>query len=156
LKSDDYPRVIERYRHHYFAGEEAVVLFDGVRPGLESLMARGHLLAVATGKSRRGLDQILETTGLGPLFHGTRCGDEGFPKPHPEMLEILLDTFGVGRDAALMIGDTTHDLEMAKAAGVDGLAVTYGAHDAAKLAAAAPLASVHTPAELWQWLERNG
>jgi phosphoglycolate phosphatase len=116
---------------------------------------RGHLLAVATGKSRRGLDRALQAAGLEPVFAATRCADEGFPKPHPDMLLHLLDLFGVQREAALMIGDTTHDLDMARAAGVAGLAVTYGAHPSGPLRDAGPVAVLDSPAELFRWLAEN-
>jgi phosphoglycolate phosphatase len=155
LPEEGWSRVAERYRHHYLAGESVVGLFPGVAEALPALARRGHLLAVATGKSRRGLDRALQAAGLEPAFHATRCADEGFPKPHPDMLLHLLDLFGVAREAALMIGDTTHDLEMARAAGVESLAVTYGAHPARQLHDAAPLAALDTPAELFRWLSEN-
>jgi phosphoglycolate phosphatase len=155
LAGDRYALVADRYRHHYVAGEGVVKLFEGVEDGLARLAARGHLLAVATGKSRRGLDRALNDTGLGRHFHATRCGDEGFPKPHPDMLEFLCDELGVERDGAVMVGDTTHDLHMAQAAGIDAVAVAYGAHDPETLRAACPTVCLDTPAELWQWLDRN-
>lgn len=155
LAADMYRRVAEQYRHHYLLGEHVVKLFEGVEEGLVRLHASGHLLAVATGKSRRGLDRALEETGLGRFFHATRCGDEGFPKPHPEMLDFLVDELMVERSAAVMVGDTTHDLEMARAASVDAVAVAYGAHAPQTLRAARPRACVDTPAALWQWLDEN-
>lgn len=156
MPPSDYPRLAERYRVHYLAGESEVVLFDGVVPGLECLRAGGRMLAVATGKSRAGLERALDSTGLRPHFDASRCADEGFSKPHPGMLEYLLDHLMVPRERALMIGDTTHDLEMAHGAGVDALAVSYGAHHTEKLAGAKPLATMHSPGELWTWLARNG
>lgn len=153
--ADRYPRVADRYRHHYVAGEGVVKLFEGVEEGLARLETKGHLLAVATGKSRRGLDRALSDTGLARYFHATRCGDEGFPKPNPDMLEFLFDELAVERSAAVMVGDTTHDLEMARAARIDSIAVSYGAHDPGVLRAARPTAFVDTPTELWQWLDRN-
>lgn len=152
---EQYALVAERYRHHYVAGEGVVKLFEGVEEGLQRLAARGHLLAVATGKSRRGLDRALSDTGLEHLFHATRCGDEGFPKPHPDMLEFLFDELGIERSGAVMVGDTTHDLEMAQAAKIDAIAVAYGAHDPGTLRAARPTVCVDTPSELWRWLDRN-
>jgi phosphoglycolate phosphatase len=142
LTADMYPRVAEQYRQHYLLGEHVVKLFEGVEEGIARLHRSGHLLAVATGKSRRGLDRALEETGLGRFFHATRCGDEGFPKPHPDMLDFLVDGLAVERSAAVMVGDTTHDLEMARAASVDAVAVAYGAHDPQTLRAARPRACV--------------
>lgn len=155
VATEQYSAVADRYRHHYVTGEGVVKLFDGVEEGLARLEAKGHLLAVATGKSRRGLDRALSDTGLAHYFHATRCGDEGFPKPHPDMLEFLFDELGVERSGAVMVGDTTHDLEMAQAAKIDAIAVAYGAHDPGTLRAARPTACVDTPSELWKWLERN-
>jgi phosphoglycolate phosphatase len=155
LPADGWARVADRYRHHYLSGESAVALFPGVGEALPTLSRRGHLLAVATGKSRRGLDRALGMAGLEPVFHATRCADEGFPKPHPDMLLHLLDLFGVAPEGALMIGDTTHDLEMAAAAGVSSLAVTYGAHPAGALRSAGALAALDTPADLFEWLYAN-
>lgn len=155
LPESGWARVADRYRHHYLAGESVVGLFPGVTEALPALAARGHLLAVATGKSRRGLDRALQVAGLETVFHASRCADEGFPKPHPDMLLHLLDVFAVAPGAALMIGDTTHDLEMARAAGVAGLAVTYGAHPADQLRSAAPVAALHGPGQLFQWLNEN-
>lgn len=151
----DAGRLVDRYRHHYLAGESVVVLFDGVEAGLEVLKSRGHFLAVATGKSRVGLERALDDTRLRACFDATRCGDEGFTKPHPGMLEYLLDRLGVEPARALMVGDTTHDLEMAAGARVDAVAVTYGAHDPAKLAKAPATVTVDTPQELWSWLHAN-
>jgi phosphoglycolate phosphatase len=155
LLPSEYPRLAERYRFHYLAGDHRVTLFEGVREGLGELHARGFLLGVATGKSRRGLDRALQDSGLEPFFHLSRCADEGFPKPHPEMLIYLMDMLGVAPGRTLMIGDTSHDLEMARAAGVTGLAVTYGAHDAASLRALAPAACIASSPELITWLQAN-
>ncbi|MDD3354100.1 HAD-IA family hydrolase [Zoogloea sp.] len=156
LPESDYARMAERYRHHYLAGDHELTLFEGTEALIDDLHRRGYLLAVATGKSRRGLDRALEATGLGRFFHGTRCADESFSKPHPAMLHELMDELGVAAEACLMIGDTTHDLLMARNAGVAGLAVSFGAHPVAELLAAGPLACVHTPAGLRSWLELNG
>jgi phosphoglycolate phosphatase len=155
LLPSDYPRLAERYRFHYLAGDHRVALFEGVREGLGQLHARGFLLGVATGKSRRGLDRALQDSGLQPFFHLSRCADEGLPKPHPEMLIYLMDMLGVVPQRTLMIGDTSHDLEMARAAGVTGLAVTYGAHDEASLRALAPVACIASSQDLIAWLQAN-
>ena len=155
LPSSEYQRLAERYRFHYLAGDHRVTLFEGVRDGVAHLHSQGFLLGVATGKSRRGLDRALQESGLQPFFHLSRCADEGFPKPHPEMLLYLMDTLGVDPQRTLMIGDTSHDLEMARAAGVTGLAVTYGAHEAAALEAMAPVACISSAPELIAWLQAN-
>ncbi|THF60871.1 HAD-IA family hydrolase [Pseudothauera rhizosphaerae] len=155
LPESDYPRMVERYRHHYLARDQELALFPGAFEMVESLAARGRMLAVATGKSRVGLNRALEHSGLGPFFHATRCADECFSKPHPAMLEQLLDELGVLRAQALMVGDTTHDLQMAKNAGVAGLAVSFGAHPRAVLEAEQPLACLDTPQALSAWLREN-
>lgn len=155
LAPDDYGRLIERYRVHFHARDKETVLFAGVREGLESLRAAGFLLGIATGKSRRGLERALATTGLAPLFHASRCADEGFSKPHPGMLEQLMDDLAVRAPGMLMIGDTTHDLQMARSARVHGLACAYGAHPRDALVAMAPLAVVDSFREAMAWLERH-
>src|SRR5262245_48968288 len=155
LPPADYPRLAERYRYHYLAGDHRVTLFEGLREGIGHLHASGFLLGVATGKSRRGLDRALQDSGLQPFFHLSRCADEGFPKPHPQMLNYLMEMLEVSAERTLMIGDTSHDLEMARAAGVAGLAVSYGAHDDASLRTFAPLACIPSSAELIAWLQNN-
>lgn len=155
LPEHDYPRMVERYRHHYLASDHELTLFPGVAGTIEWLAAQDRLLAVATGKSRVGLNRALAHSGLGRFFHSTRCGDECFSKPHPAMLEQIMDELGVVPEQTLMIGDTTHDLQMARNAGVSGLGVTFGAHPAAALRAVEPLACVDTPHELDAWLRAN-
>lgn len=145
-----------RYRHHWFACEPDIVLFQGVREMLVELRDRGLPLAVATGKSRRGLDRAFDQTGLGALFAASRCADETDPKPHPTMLLELTEELMVLPDRTVMIGDTTHDLEMANAAGAAGIGVTYGAHPRDQLAAREPIALVGDVGELRQWLRMNG
>lgn len=120
-------KLVERYRYHFLAAQDSP-LFDGVPELLEELRGRGKRLAVATGKSRRGLERALAATGLAPYFDATRCADEGFAKPHPGMLLALLEGTGIEPARAVMVGDTTHDLELAANAGVDAIAVLYGAH----------------------------
>lgn len=152
LNEGDYPRLIERYRVHFLARDQELQLFAGVRELLPELVRRGHLLGVATGKSRPGLDRALGFTGLGEHFLATRCADESFSKPHPAMLEELMAELGVSPERTLMVGDTTHDLQMAKNAGVQALGVGFGAHPLAALEAEMPLACVRTPAEMVRWL----
>jgi phosphoglycolate phosphatase len=152
LDSAEYPRLGERYGYHYMRTEDTTLLFPGTAEALRQLRSEGYLLAVATGKGRRGLDRVLERTGLRDAFDATRCSDEAFSKPHPAMLNDLLDMLDVTPEAALMIGDTTHDLEMARNAGVAGAGVAYGAHPRAALEALQPVVCVNQPHELWQWL----
>ena len=150
-----YPRVAERYGHHFRQRDPQTPLFSGVAQTLHELAAAGHRLAIATGKSRRGLDRALEQSGLATVFHATRCGDESSSKPDPRMLIDLMRMLDAAPAATLMIGDTTHDLQMAINAGVAGVAVAYGAHPRAKLAALQPLVCVDQPHELWQWLKHS-
>ena len=149
-------RLSERYRHHFLAREHEAPLYEGVREMLCDLHGRGRRLAVATGKARRGLDRALDATGLARWFEATRCADEGFAKPHPDMLLMLMDITGVGPRRALMVGDTTHDLELAANAGVDALAVSYGAHDEELLATRPAKARLSSVAELHRWLASHG
>jgi phosphoglycolate phosphatase len=127
IDPDTQQRLIDRYRFHFLAAKESP-LFDGIPELLGELRDRGKRLAVATGKARRGLERALAATGLAPYFEATRCADEGFAKPHPGMLHALLDCTGVDPERAVMVGDTTHDLELAANAGIDAIAVLYGAH----------------------------
>ena len=122
---------------------------------LADMKTAGHILAIATGKSRLGLERALDHSGLRPMFQASRCADECHSKPHPQMLEELMAEFGVVGEATLMIGDTSHDLMMAQNAGVAGLAVTYGAHPHDHLLEHRPLACLHTVPELWTWLKAN-
>ncbi len=145
----------ERYRHHYLSRDGDIPLFDGARELLDEAAAAGFLLGVATGKSRKGLARALEQQQIAHRFVATRCADEGLPKPHPDMLLHLMERVGASADETLMIGDTTHDLELARNAGASALAVAYGAHEVDGLARASPLATVHSIVELRQWLREN-
>jgi len=144
-----------RYRHHYLTGDPQIPLFSGVREMLDELDGAGLLLGVATGKTRVGLNRALEQQRLGNRFVATRCADEGFPKPNPDMLLHLMDRVGVEPRETLMIGDTTHDVELARNAGVAAVAVSYGAHASAGLAQCSPLAVLHSIEELRRWLQSN-
>jgi phosphoglycolate phosphatase len=146
-------KIIERYRAHYLELDDTPTpLFPGAAEVVAQLAAQGYLLAVATGKSRRGLDQALAQSGLRAHFHATRSADETFSKPHPQMLLELLDELGVGNEQALMIGDTEYDLLTARNAGVDALAVCYGAHAPERLLALGPLACLSAIDALPGWL----
>ena len=151
----DYPKLVDHYRHHFLGLDANIPLFEGAERLVQDLHQAGFLLAVATGKSRRGLDRVLEQTGLGPYFHGTRCADECFSKPHPEMLQQLMEELGATRQRTLMIGDTSHDLQMAQNAGVAAVAVSYGAHPHDELLTHAPLACLDQMGALEQWLLAN-
>jgi len=155
LTADRHPDLAARYRHHFIERDAQIELYPGARELLAELAGAGFLLAVATGKSRAGLDRALAQHRLGEVFAATRCADEGFPKPHPDMLERLMDHVGVAPQDTLMIGDTTHDIELARNAGASALAVAYGAHHADGLGAHSPLATVHSIAELRAWLIAN-
>jgi phosphoglycolate phosphatase len=146
---------VARYREHFRAREEEMGLFGGMRE-LVAALSKNRMLGIATGKSRRGLDRALDTTGLRTYFRASRCADETNPKPDPAMLRELMEELDVAADRALMIGDTSHDMEMARAAGVDGLAVTYGAHPEQGLRACAPRDCVASVAELREWLATHG
>lgn len=154
LPPSRYLALAERYRHHYLAGDSELTMFAGVVQMVTDLAQSGHLLGVATGKSRKGLDRSLAASGLGAHFHGTRCADECHSKPHPQMLYELMDEFAVPPERTLMIGDTTHDLKMAQNAGVAALAVAYGAHPRAELVAERPLYCAASVAEMQAWLTR--
>lgn len=147
------PRFLERYRIHYLLRDPELRLFDGVRELLENLANRNVRLAVATGKSRVGLDRVLAATGLGPVFDATRTADETFSKPHPEMLHQLMRELDVDPQAVVMIGDTTHDLQMATNAGVHGLGVSYGAHTLEELQGCAAQAVVDSVPSMSDWLD---
>lgn len=156
VDADTRAQVVERYRQHFMHLDQTdMPLFPGVREGLESLAAQGYLLAIATGKARRGLDRVLSDTGTAHLFCATRCADEAFSKPHPRMLEDILEQTGMEADKALMVGDTTYDMLMARHAGMDSLAVTYGVHGRELLVEHGPLACLDSFNEVYAWLQRT-
>ena len=152
LPSDRLPAFIERYRHHFLLRDALLQPFEGMVELLDDLDALGAPLAIATGKSRAGLDRALAQMGWRSLFVDTRCADEGLPKPDPWMLRDLCETCSVEPSRALMIGDTTHDLGMAAALGSPCVAVTYGAHPRDALAGWSPAAMVDSVSELRDWL----
>lgn len=143
-------------RHFVYDSQVAMALFDGARAMLEQLQSEGYLLAVATGKSRKGLDRILDDLAIGHLFAVTRCADETRSKPDPLMVQEILTELNVSAERALMVGDTTYDLEMAQAAGVATIGMSHGAHDDARLLACEPLELCHSIVDLEQWLTNNG
>lgn len=139
LDPRDYDRLAQAYRRHYFAHDRDLTLFPGALDMLLALKAAGYRLAVATGKSRQGLNRALEHAELRNLFDATRTADETTPKPHPAMLQEIMEELGGEPERTLMVGDTTHDLLMARNAGTAGVAVAYGAHDAQALAEMQPV-----------------
>ncbi|KAF1022088.1 MAG: Pyrophosphatase PpaX [Paracidovorax wautersii] len=155
LPPERYPQLMARYRLHWARHQDDVVLFPGALAMLQALKSHGFLLAVATGKSRRGLDEALHTVGLRGLFDASRTADETAGKPHPLMLQELMAEFGVAPSRTLMIGDTVHDLQMAINAGCASVGVSYGAHPPQGLIDLHPLFVAETTAELHDWLLRN-
>jgi phosphoglycolate phosphatase len=146
-------RILEGYREHWHSTyRDMPLLFTGVGEMLRDLAGEGYLLAVATGKSRRGLDYALEQTGLREVFQATRTVDEAFSKPHPKMLLDVLDELGVSPRDAVMIGDTTYDLEMARSARTHAVGVCSGGHGREELLALEPLACLDQVADLGAWL----
>jgi phosphoglycolate phosphatase len=148
-------RFIDCYRH-YFLNEDSTpsLLFPRALEVLNRLAEQEYLLAVATGKGRPGLNKVLDETGLGPLFHATRCADETFSKPHPAMLLQIMDELGVEPADTLMIGDTEYDLQMAINAGTHGLAVSYGVHTVDRLNRFNPVGCLDDIGELTDWLNQ--
>ena len=156
VPDSEYRRVAERYRHHYLSQDHQLSLFAGAYELVKELNAAGYLLGVATGKSRVGLDRALQSTGLKHLFHATRCADECNSKPAPDMLLELMEELYASPARTLMVGDTTHDLQMARHAGVQALGVGFGAHDRETLASEQPLGLFDEFSELAEWLRRHG
>ena len=155
LPRERYPELGTRYRHHYFAKQHEIVLFDGTLAMLKALKLRNHWLTVATGKSRKGLDEALTSVELHGLFDATRTADETASKPNPQMLLELMREFGVEPERTLMIGDTTHDLQLAVNAGAACVGVSYGAHEPASFGEFKPLHIAHSVTDLSDWLARH-
>ncbi|MEY8876376.1 MAG: HAD family hydrolase [Leptothrix sp. (in: b-proteobacteria)] len=156
LPASRYSELVERYRHHYFKDQHAVTLFDGVPGLLQALRDRQHQLAIATGKSRRGLNEAMQAADLNRWFDASRTADETRSKPHPQMLQELMAELGVEPARTLMIGDTTHDLQLATNAGAASVAVAYGAHAGDALLELAPLHLAHSVTDLQNWLLHHG
>ena len=143
------------YRQHYVPRDHEAPVYDGIRELLVALDHSERYLAVATGKPRAGLERAFAHSGLKSAFHFSRCADEGLPKPHPDMLLKLMDFTSIPKARTLMIGDTVHDLDLARNAGVASVAVTYGAHPAELLSSRPSLAVVNSVVELAAWLNQN-
>lgn len=152
LARERIPEFAARYQVHFRAAEQTIGLFEGAREALDALHSRGVRMAIATGKTRAGLERSLERAGLGGHFEALRCADQTHPKPHPAMLLELAVEMGVAPARLLMIGDTSHDLQMAASAGAGGVGVAFGAHPRAELERLRPLHVFDTPAELHRWL----
>lgn len=150
-----YPRMVERYRYHFLTKDNGLELFEGAREMLTELSQQSYFLAVATGKSRVGLNRALDAAKLLSMFDATRCADETFSKPHPAMLQEITRELGQDMRRTVMIGDTTHDLQMAINAGAAGIAVNFGAHSSQELQALNPVFSANSVAELHAWLNEN-
>jgi len=155
LPEDQYPRLVEHYRNHYLGRDAEIPLFAGVQEGIRELHGAGFTLAVATGKSMKGLERALDYAQLRPYFSATRCADQTHSKPHPAMVEEILGELLLERHQALVIGDTSHDMLMAANAGVDRMGVTYGAHLPEDLQGHAPVAVLDSFAEVKTWLMRH-
>jgi phosphoglycolate phosphatase len=143
----------DSYREYYFStSTNNVLVFDGVVETLEKLNQENYFLAVATGKSRRGLDRSLTETGLEKYFHTTRCADETISKPHPRMLMEIMEFFGLEASVTLMIGDSEYDLQMANNAGMEAIAVSYGVHHTKRLQQCSPIGFIHDITEILEFL----
>jgi phosphoglycolate phosphatase len=149
------PDLVERYRFHFLAQDKSIPLFAGARETIAELHDAGYQLGVATGKSRAGLDRALEATGMKGYFHATRTADQTLSKPDPAMLFELIDELAVSAERTLMVGDTTHDVQMALNAGVDAVAMEHGAHPPEQLQKLNPLALLADFAELRLWFRTN-
>ena len=156
LPVERYPELGRRYRHHYMAWQHEIVLFDGTLEMLHALKTRNHWLAVATGKSRAGLNEALDSAQLRALFDATRTADETASKPDPLMLLELMAELGVAPNRTLMVGDTTHDLQLALNAGVACVGVSYGAHTSEDFHRFSPLFVAHSTHELHLGLQKHG
>lgn len=152
LTADLMPAFIERYRHHFFQRDKSIKMFDGAVPMLAELRQRTIPISVATGKSRAGLDRVLRAVELVDYFNITRCADETQSKPDPQMLHEIMWELDLEPDRVLMVGDTTHDIHMAHNAGMDSLAVTYGAHDVPTLEKSEPTVIVESVPEMREWI----
>ena len=155
VSQSTYPLLGERYRHHYQLHADDLSLFDGVLPLLADLKARGFLLAVATGKSRAGLDEALQSVQLKGMFDASRTADKTAGKPDPTMLHELMAELGTMPQRTLMVGDTTHDLQLALNAGCPSLGVSYGAHESSAFTALKPLHIAHSVQDMHDWLLEN-
>jgi phosphoglycolate phosphatase len=152
LPAEKAQALAQQYTANYYAGESEIPLFAGAKDTIVELNRRGYKLAVATGKGRRGLILALQHCGLAQYFHETRTVDECFSKPHPQMLDEIMDACVATPERTLMIGDTSYDLQMAKNASVQAVAVTFGAQSRDKLVGYNPIEMFHQFDDLRTWL----
>ncbi|MEZ5536224.1 MAG: HAD-IA family hydrolase [Thiolinea sp.] len=156
LQGDLFQQFVDEFRRQSLGSMlEASRLFAGAKTVLHDLSQQGYQLAVATGKSRRGLDQDMLRHGVAELFPISRTADETFSKPHPQMLEEILTDHDLEVQHALMIGDTEYDLQMAVNAGMDALGVSYGVHPAERLLKLQPRGVIDDILQLPEWLNKN-
>jgi phosphoglycolate phosphatase len=159
VPKEKYPALGEAYKRHWALHVDDISFFPGTMPMLRALQSRGQKLAVATGKSRRGLDEVLQRSlegiKLGTLFDASRTADQTAGKPDPMMLHELMEELDVSQERMLMIGDTTHDLLLARNAGVASVGVSFGAHEHEAFAPYSPLFVAHSMQELSDWLAKN-
>ncbi len=149
-----YENFVAQYRMYFLdKNSEKSPLFSHVKLLLELLNKKAYFVAVATGKGRQGLDKVLNETGLKPYFHVTRCADETFSKPHPQMLEEIMDFVGVEANETVMIGDTEYDLNMARNAGCDSIGIAHGVHDESRLQQCEPIAIYPDIKVLYHWVD---
>ncbi|MFT6389803.1 MAG: phosphoglycolate phosphatase [Cellvibrionaceae bacterium] len=157
LNSEEREEIRQAYVTQFLAADQQPSpFFGGVMEGLHQLRENNYLLAVATGKSRRGLDRVLKNLDLSNFFHGSRCADETRSKPHPQMLSELLGQFSKTADNALMVGDTEYDMSMAEQLNIPRVAVSYGAHDVNRLKQYRPVLCVDHFSNFVAWVLKNG
>ncbi len=155
IPADKAQALARQYTANYYAGESEIPLFAGAKSTIVEMNRRGYKLAVATGKGRRGLNLALAHCGLGNYFHETRTVDECFSKPHPQMLDELMDVCVARPERTLMIGDTSYDLQMAQNAGVPAVAVCFGAQSREQLLPYKPIEIFNQFNDLSSWLLAN-
>jgi phosphoglycolate phosphatase len=153
--ADLHQAFVEAYRAHWLASDGSS-LFDGVREVLDILKSHDVLLGVATGKARRGLNRVMDETGLTDYFAATRCSDEALSKPHPQMLLELMDELGMPPQETAMVGDTEYDMEMATNAGAGKIALRSGVHSEERLQRHAPLVCLDGVADIPAWMAGAG
>lgn len=152
LERHEHDLIANCYRQHYARHTHETRLFPDVSGTLNTLQQREYRMAIATGKSRNGLDNSLQQTGLDGFFHSSRCADETSSKPHPQMLFEILDELDMLPDQAVMIGDSEYDMEMAMNAGMPSIAVSYGVHGRERLLQYKPVACLNRLSDLLDWL----
>lgn len=141
-------KFIDSYREYFFEKSHDSDFYPGALKTINSLKEQDYLLAVATSKGRNGLDRAFNNYGLVDMFHASRCADETQSKPHPQMLEEILEELQIKPQEAVMVGDTAYDMEMARNANVPRIACCYGVHSREKLMSYEPVACMQSISEL--------